>query len=174
MRRPRIDAGGARSQPAHPPPPPPPPPRVDASGKPVPIADPNKRRPAAAREVNAPAFGIRYIPATAREQGIRPWGPSRTGLSLPGTTIVCGDSHTACHGGLARLPSGSGTSEVEHVLATQTLLLQQSKPMEGAGRRRSWARHQRQGSDPPHHRADRRGRRIGLCHRISRARCSRP
>ena len=52
------------------------------------------------------------------------------GAILPGATIVCGDSHTACHGGLGALAFGIGTSEVEHVLATQTLLLKQSKNME--------------------------------------------
>jgi 3-isopropylmalate/(R)-2-methylmalate dehydratase large subunit len=56
-------------------------------------------------------------------------GPEQ-GFSLPGTTIVCGDSHTACHGGLGALAFGIGTSEVEHVLATQTLLLRQSKSMQ--------------------------------------------
>ncbi len=105
-------------------------PRVDAAGRPVPIADPESAAQLALLEVNAPAFGIRYIPATAKEQGIvHVVGPEQ-GFSLPGTTIVCGDSHTACHGGLGALAFGIGTSEVEHVLATQTLLLQQSKPME--------------------------------------------
>jgi len=56
-------------------------------------------------------------------------GPEQ-GFSLPGTTIVCGDSHTASHGGLGALAFGIGTSEVEHVLATQTLQLKQSKAME--------------------------------------------
>jgi 3-isopropylmalate/(R)-2-methylmalate dehydratase large subunit len=56
-------------------------------------------------------------------------GPEQ-GFSLPGTTIVCGDSHTASHGGLGALAFGIGTSEVEHVLATQTLQLKQSKSME--------------------------------------------
>ena len=104
--------------------------RIDARGAPMPIADPESAAQLAALEVNAPAFGIRYIPATAKEQGIvHVVGPEQ-GFSLPGTTIVCGDSHTACHGGLGALAFGIGTSEVEHVLATQTLLLQQSKPME--------------------------------------------
>ena len=104
--------------------------RLDARGAPVPIADAESAAQLAALEVNAPAFGIRYIPATAKEQGIvHVVGPEQ-GFSLPGTTIVCGDSHTACHGGLGALAFGIGTSEVEHVLATQTLLLQQSKPME--------------------------------------------
>ena len=56
-------------------------------------------------------------------------GPEQ-GFSLPGPTIVCGDRHTSCHGGLGALAFGIGTSEVEHVLATQTLLLKQSKTME--------------------------------------------
>ncbi|WP_301751838.1 3-isopropylmalate dehydratase large subunit [uncultured Erythrobacter sp.] len=104
--------------------------RQDANGRPMPIADAESAAQLAALEVNAPAFGIRYIPANAKEQGIvHVVGPEQ-GFSLPGTTIVCGDSHTACHGGLGALAFGIGTSEVEHVLATQTLLLQQSKPME--------------------------------------------
>ena len=104
--------------------------RVDAQGNRLPIADPESAAQLAALEANAPAFGIRYIGATDAEQGIvHVVGPEQ-GFSLPGTTIVCGDSHTACHGGLGALAFGIGTSEVEHVLATQTLLLAQSKTME--------------------------------------------
>ncbi len=104
--------------------------RLDASGNRIPIADPQSAQQLAALEANAPAFGIRYIDASAAEQGIvHVVGPEQ-GFSLPGTTIVCGDSHTACHGGLGALAFGIGTSEVEHVLATQTLLLKQSKTME--------------------------------------------
>ena len=104
--------------------------RLDASGQRLPIADAESASQLAALEKNAPEFGIRYIDATAPEQGIvHVVGPEQ-GFSLPGTTIVCGDSHTACHGGLGALAFGIGTSEVEHVLATQTLLLQQSKSME--------------------------------------------
>jgi 3-isopropylmalate/(R)-2-methylmalate dehydratase large subunit len=105
-------------------------PRLAPDGKRLPIADPESAAQLDALEKNAPAFGIRYIDATAPEQGIvHVVGPEQ-GFSLPGTTIVCGDSHTACHGGLGALAFGIGTSEVEHVLATQTLLLQQSKAME--------------------------------------------
>lgn len=105
-------------------------PRRDAAGRRLPIADPESAQQLAALERNAPAFGIRYIGATDREQGIvHVVGPEQ-GFSLPGTTIVCGDSHTACHGGLGALAFGIGTSEVEHVLATQTLLLAPSKTME--------------------------------------------
>ena len=104
--------------------------RRDASGKKVPIADPQSAAQLAALEKNAPDFGIRYIGDADSEQGIvHVVGPEQ-GFSLPGTTIVCGDSHTASHGGLGALAFGIGTSEVEHVLATQTLLLQKSKSME--------------------------------------------
>ncbi|MEL7444285.1 MAG: 3-isopropylmalate dehydratase large subunit [Pseudomonadota bacterium] len=104
--------------------------RVDANGLKLPIADIQSAQQLAALEKNAPEFGIRYIEATAAEQGIvHVVGPEQ-GFSLPGTTIVCGDSHTACHGGLGALAFGIGTSEVEHVLATQTLLLQKSKTMD--------------------------------------------
>ena len=104
--------------------------RVDAAGKRLPIADAESAQQLAALERNAPEFGIRYIGATDREQGIvHVVGPEQ-GFSLPGATIVCGDSHTSCHGGLGALAFGIGTTEVEHVLATQTLLLKPSKTME--------------------------------------------
>ncbi|MEP2234300.1 MAG: 3-isopropylmalate dehydratase large subunit [Alteripontixanthobacter sp.] len=103
--------------------------RLDAAGNRIPIADPQSAAQLAALEDNAPAFGIRYIDASAAEQGIvHVVGPEQ-GFSLPGSTIVCGDSHTAAHGGIGALAFGIGTSEVEHVLATQTLLLKRSKSM---------------------------------------------
>jgi 3-isopropylmalate/(R)-2-methylmalate dehydratase large subunit len=105
-------------------------PRRDAAGNRLPVTDPDSAAQLAALEKNAPDFGIRYIDAVAPEQGIvHVVGPEQ-GFSLPGTTIVCGDSHTACHGGIGALAFGIGTSEVEHVLATQTLLLQPAKTME--------------------------------------------
>ena len=104
--------------------------RVDAAGKRVPIADLESAQQLAALETNAPEFGVRYFGETTREQGIvHVVGPEQ-GFSLPGTTIVCGDSHTAAHGGVGALAFGIGTSEVEHVLATQTLLMRPSKTME--------------------------------------------
>lgn len=104
--------------------------RRSADGQRIPIADPESAQQLEALERNAPAFGIRYIGDADAEQGIvHVVGPEQ-GFSLPGATIVCGDSHTACHGGLGALAFGIGTSEVEHVLATQTLLLKQSKSME--------------------------------------------
>lgn len=104
--------------------------RRDADGHRIPIKDAQSAQQLAALETNAPEFGIRYIADADKEQGIvHVVGPEQ-GFSLPGATIVCGDSHTACHGGLGALAFGIGTSEVEHVLATQTLLLKQAKTME--------------------------------------------
>ena len=104
--------------------------RIAADGSRLPIEDTQSAAQLAALERNAPSFGIDYIEATAPEQGIvHVVGPEQ-GFSLPGTTIVCGDSHTAAHGGIGALAFGIGTSEVEHVLATQTLQLRPSKTME--------------------------------------------
>ena len=105
-------------------------PRRDAAGQRVPIEDADSAAQLAALEANAPEFGIRYIGDADLEQGIvHVVGPEQ-GFTLPGTTLVCGDSHTSSHGALGALGFGIGTSEVEHVLATQTLLLKQSKTME--------------------------------------------
>ena len=104
--------------------------RIDAAGNRVPIADVESREQLAALERNAPEFGVRYFGATDRDQGIvHVIGPEQ-GFTLPGTTLVCGDSHTAAHGALGAVAFGIGTSEVEHVLATQTLLLRPLKTME--------------------------------------------
>ncbi len=69
---------------------------------------------------------IRYIPLTSKNQGIVHIIGPELGFTIPGTTIVCGDSHTSTHGAFGSLAFGIGTSEVEHVLATQTLI--QTKP----------------------------------------------
>ncbi|MGB5485620.1 3-isopropylmalate dehydratase large subunit [Parasphingorhabdus sp.] len=104
--------------------------RLDAQGQKIPIADPQSAAQLEALEANAPAFGIKYIGASDINQGIvHVIGPEQ-GFTLPGTTLVCGDSHTAAHGALGALAFGIGTSEVEHVLATQTLQLTRSKAME--------------------------------------------
>ncbi|MEW4468198.1 3-isopropylmalate dehydratase large subunit [Parasphingorhabdus sp. JC815] len=104
--------------------------RIDADGNKIPIADPQSAAQLEALEANAPANGIKYIGASDKEQGIvHVIGPEQ-GFTLPGTTLVCGDSHTAAHGALGALAFGIGTSEVEHVLATQTLQLSRSKTME--------------------------------------------
>ena len=104
--------------------------RLDVSGNPIPIEDAQSAVQLATLEKNTADFGITYFGATNIHQGIvHVVGPEQ-GFSLPGATIVCGDSHTACHGGIGALAFGIGTTEVEHVLATQTLLLKQSKTME--------------------------------------------
>ena len=104
--------------------------RRDAAGRPLPIADPESAAQLDALTRNTADFGIDYIDALAPAQGIvHVVGPEQ-GFTLPGTTLVCGDSHTSAHGALGALAFGIGTSEVEHVLATQTLLLGQSKTME--------------------------------------------
>ncbi|MBA4049108.1 MAG: 3-isopropylmalate dehydratase large subunit [Sphingomonas sp.] len=104
--------------------------RIDATGQPIPIADPASAAQLAALDTNAREFGLRYIPDGAAAQGIvHVVGPEQ-GFTLPGTTLVCGDSHTAAHGALGALAFGIGTSEVEHVLATQTLRLAPSRTME--------------------------------------------
>jgi 3-isopropylmalate/(R)-2-methylmalate dehydratase large subunit len=78
---------------------------------------------------NARDFGIEYYDALDRRQGIvHVIGPEQ-GFTLPGTTIVCGDSHTSTHGAFGALAHGIGTSEVEHVLATQTLIQKKAKNM---------------------------------------------
>ncbi len=80
-------------------------------------------------EENCAAFGVPYIPMHDVRQGIvHIIGPEQ-GLTQPGKTIVCGDSHTSTHGAFGALAFGIGTSEVEHVLATQTLALKKSKNM---------------------------------------------
>lgn len=105
-------------------------PRVDAEGHALAIADPASASQLAALRTNVAEFGVPYIDALDARQGIvHVVGPEQ-GFTLPGTTLVCGDSHTSAHGALGALAFGIGTSEVEHVLATQTLLLQQSKTLE--------------------------------------------
>jgi 3-isopropylmalate/(R)-2-methylmalate dehydratase large subunit len=104
--------------------------RVDEAGKVLPIKDPESAAQLEALYRNTAEFGVKLIEATAAEQGIvHVIGPEQ-GFTLPGTTLVCGDSHTSAHGALGALAFGIGTSEVEHVLATQTLLLRQSRTME--------------------------------------------
>ncbi|MEY8096855.1 3-isopropylmalate dehydratase large subunit [Falsihalocynthiibacter sp. S25ZX9] len=82
-----------------------------------------------ALDKNAKDFGIHYYPVSDVRQGIVHIVGPEQGWTLPGMTVVCGDSHTATHGAFGALAHGIGTSEVEHVLATQTLIQQKSKNM---------------------------------------------
>ena len=102
---------------------------VPTSDRRVPIAEEESRIQVATLESNVAEFGVPYIPLLDARQGIvHIIGPEQ-GLSLPGFTIVCGDSHTSTHGAMGALAFGIGTSEVEHVLATQTLLKKPAKNM---------------------------------------------
>jgi 3-isopropylmalate/(R)-2-methylmalate dehydratase large subunit len=83
----------------------------------------------AALDRNARDFGIHYYPVSDIRQGIVHIVGPEQGWTLPGMTVVCGDSHTATHGAFGALAHGIGTSEVEHVLATQTLIQRRAKNM---------------------------------------------
>jgi 3-isopropylmalate/(R)-2-methylmalate dehydratase large subunit len=96
---------------------------------PGPIADPISRAQVEALRKNCAEFGIRLHPMGDAEQGIVHVIGPQLGLTQPGTTVVCGDSHTSTHGAFGALAFGIGTSEVEHVLATQTLPLVRPKTM---------------------------------------------
>lgn len=94
-----------------------------------PIADPTSRTQIEALRNNAKEFGIRIHSLGDIEQGIVHVVGPQLGLTMPGITVVCGDSHTSTHGAFGALAIGIGTSEVEHVLATQTLPLKPFKTM---------------------------------------------
>ncbi|MCT1607375.1 3-isopropylmalate dehydratase large subunit [Nesterenkonia massiliensis] len=94
-----------------------------------PIADPISRKQVDTLRTNAREFGIRLHSLGDDEQGIVHVVGPQLGLTQPGMTIVCGDSHTSTHGAFGSLAMGIGTSEVEHVLATQTLSLKPFKTM---------------------------------------------
>src|SRR5258706_10820854 len=87
----------------------------------VTIADPISRTQVETLRRNCAEFGVRLHPLGDAEQGIVHVIGPQLGVTQPGMTIVCGDSHTATHGAFGALAFGIGTSEVEHVLATQTL-----------------------------------------------------
>ncbi|HYN73142.1 MAG TPA: 3-isopropylmalate dehydratase large subunit [Nakamurella sp.] len=93
------------------------------------IADPVSRIQVDTLRANCAEFGVRLFPMGNAEQGIVHVVGPQLGLTQPGMTIVCGDSHTSTHGAFGALAFGIGTSEVEHVLATQTLPLKPFKTM---------------------------------------------
>jgi 3-isopropylmalate/(R)-2-methylmalate dehydratase large subunit len=93
------------------------------------IVDPISRLQVETLDANAHEYGLTYFSMRDKRQGIvHVIGPEQ-GATLPGMTVVCGDSHTSTHGAFGCLAHGIGTSEVEHVLATQTLLAKKSKAM---------------------------------------------
>lgn len=93
------------------------------------IDDPESRQQIETLAKNVKDFGIEYFDEHDRRQGIVHMIGPEQGFTLPGTTIVCGDSHTSTHGAFGALAYGIGTSEVEHVLATQTLIQRKAKNM---------------------------------------------
>lgn len=93
------------------------------------IKDETARLQVSALETNCREFGIRLADLNSSDQGIVHVIGPELGLTLPGKTIVCGDSHTSTHGAFGALAFGIGTSEVEHVLATQTLWQQKPKTL---------------------------------------------
>jgi 3-isopropylmalate/(R)-2-methylmalate dehydratase large subunit len=102
---------------------------VPTTGRAHGIAEPESRKQVETLERNVKEFGIEYYGINDVRQGIvHIIGPEQ-GMTQPGMTIVCGDSHTATHGAFGALAFGIGTSEVEHVLATQTLIQHRAKNM---------------------------------------------
>jgi 3-isopropylmalate/(R)-2-methylmalate dehydratase large subunit len=99
---------------------------VPTTDRRLPILDPESAQQLALLKTNCAEFGIEYLEIDAPEQGIvHVIGPEQ-GFTLPGLTVVCGDSHTSTHGAFGALAFGIGTSEVEHVFATSTLQLKKS------------------------------------------------
>src|SRR5271165_481667 len=102
---------------------------VPTTDRTKPNPDPESAEQIATLAKNARDFGLEYFDEFDRRQGIvHVIGPEQ-GFTLPGTTIVCGDSHTSTHGAFGALAHGIGTSEVEHVLATQTLIQKKARNM---------------------------------------------
>ena len=94
------------------------------------VGDAQSAAQLAALERNCAQFGVQYIPIGDARQGIVHVIGPELGFTLPGLTVVCGDSHTATHGAFGALAVGIGTSEIEHVFATQTLWLRRSKTLQ--------------------------------------------
>lgn len=100
---------------------------VTTTNRNEPIEEAESRHQIEALEKNVKEFGVPFIPLKSDRQGIVHIVGPEEGITLPGMTIVCGDSHTSTHGAFGSLAFGIGTSEVEHVMATQTLLQKPAK-----------------------------------------------
>jgi 3-isopropylmalate/(R)-2-methylmalate dehydratase large subunit len=103
---------------------------VPTTDRSLPILDPISKKQIDTLRGNCEQFGVRFYDLTDKNQGIVHVIGPELGMTQPGMTIVCGDSHTATHGAFGALAFGIGTSEVEHVLATQTLLQYRPKTLE--------------------------------------------
>ncbi|MBI4500218.1 MAG: 3-isopropylmalate dehydratase large subunit [Gemmatimonadetes bacterium] len=102
---------------------------VPTTNRPGGIGDPESRLQVETLVRNCEEFGVPYLPLDDARQGIVHIIGPESGFSQPGMTIVCGDSHTSTHGALGALGLGIGTSEVEHVLATQTVVMSPARTM---------------------------------------------
>ena len=103
---------------------------VPTTDRSIPIQDPISKKQVEALAKNCRDFRITFFDLKSPHQGIVHIIGPELGITLPGTTIVCGDSHTSTHGAFGALALGIGTSEVEHVLATQCLWLEKPKSLE--------------------------------------------
>ena len=140
------------------------------------IADELSRKQVEALEANCEEFGVPLYSLGSNRRGIVHVIGPELGITQPGMTIVCGDSHTATHGAFGALAFGIGTSEVEHVLATQTLVQRRPKTMRINYRGELAGGRQRQGHDPGHDRPARHrrhGRPRGRVRRRDRSATSR-
>ncbi|WP_166141902.1 3-isopropylmalate dehydratase large subunit [Methylosinus sp. RM1] len=102
---------------------------VPTTDRSLPITDPESKAQVEQLAINAAEFGVEYYNEHDSRQGVVHIVGPEQGFTLPGTTIVCGDSHTSTHGAFGALAHGIGTSEVEHVLATQTLIQKKAANM---------------------------------------------
>ena len=134
----------------------------------TPITDLIAAKQIAALQANCKEFGVRLFDMDSPEQGIVHVIGPELGLTQPGMTIVCGDSHTSTHGAFGALAFGIGTSEVEHVLATQCLAQQNAEDDEDRCARAIGGRRDGERSGAGNHRADRHRRRDRACDRIRR------
>ena len=103
---------------------------VPTGDRSLPVADPMSQKQMAALASNTSAYGIKLFDYSNPDQGISHVVGPELGLTLPGITLVCGDSHTSTHGALGALALGIGTSEGEHVFATQSLWMKKPREME--------------------------------------------
>ncbi len=134
------------------------------------IVDEVSRMQVQTLDANCDDFGILEFKMNDVRQGIvHVIGPEH-GATLPGMTVVCGDSHTTTHGAFGALAHGIGTSEVEHVLATQCLVAKKMKNMLVQREGQAAVRRHRQGHRAGHHRQDRHRRRQRLRHGVRRQR----
>ncbi len=141
---------------------------------PGPVTDPMAKAQLDALRANTEEFGVRLYGTGSGHEGIVHVIGPELGLTQPGKTIVCGDSHTSTHGAFGALAFGVGTSEVEHVLATQTHRAPAPEDDAARARRGAAAGADGEGPDPRRDRPGRRRRRRGLRRRVrGRARSGR-